>query len=168
MGINYKTDTNKGYYEIINKEKYYPSGKAPIFKSTWEAQVFRGLDINANVLAWGYEPLEIYYYSPKYLRYTVYYPDILCHIRMEGGAERKYLIEIKPAKFTVMPKKPVPPTSNDAKKWERYRKGLASFQYNMKDYMVNMAKWEAAQVWCSKNNVIWKILNEKNTVSLFK
>lgn len=30
MGINYKTDTNKGYYSIINKAKYYPSGKIPI------------------------------------------------------------------------------------------------------------------------------------------
>ena len=168
MGINYKTDTHKGYYEIINKAKYYPSGKVPIYKSGWELEVFHGLDINPNVLAWGYEPMPIYYYSPKYMRYTDYWPDIICHIRMDGGTERKYMIEIKPASMTVMPKKPNPPSGGDPNAWRKYQKAMATYGSKVMDFMVNTAKWEAAQVWCAKNNVFWKVLNEKNTVTLFK
>jgi len=168
MGINYKTDTNKGYYQILNKEKYYPTGKVPIYKSGWELQVFHALDVNPNVLYWGYEPLEIYYFSPRYLKYTVYYPDILCHIRMDSGVEQKLLLEIKPNKFVVMPKVPTKPKENTPQKWDKYRKATINYNNNLKDYMVNMAKWEAAQQWCLKNNVMWRILSEKNTNTLFK
>lgn len=168
MGINYKTDTTKGYYQILNKDKYYPSGKVPIYKSSWEMQVFYALDINPNVLYWGYEPLEIYYYNPRYLKYSVYYPDILCHIRMDSGVEQKILIEIKPTKYTVMPKKPNPPKENTPAKWERFRRSQINYENNLKDYMVNLAKWEAAQRWCQKNGVMWRILNENNTNNMFK
>ena len=87
---------------------------------------------------------------------------------MDSGVEQKILIEIKPTKYTVMPKKPNQPKDNIPAKWERYRKAVINYENNLKDYMVNLAKWEAAQRWCQKNGVMWRIANENNTNNMFK
>lgn len=166
MSINYKTDTQKGHYRVLHPEKYLGS-KPTIYKSKWELQVFHALDINPFVLKWGYECIEIYYHHPFYMNMTVYYPDIFCHIQMDGGAIRQYLVEIKPFKYTQMPTKPVAPKNNSPQTWEKYRKKLATYNSNVHDYMVNKAKWQAAQAWCAKNNVIWQTLTEKNSNNLF-
>ena len=52
-------------------------------------------------------------------------------------------------------------TNNSFKQWE-------ASENNLKDYMVNLAKWEAAQRWCQKNGVMWRIANENNTNNMFK
>lgn len=169
MGINYKTETHqaKKPFPLVNPGKY-KSSRPPMFKSGWEAEVFRAMDINPFVLEWGYEPFPIYYHHPFYMNYTIYWPDIYAHIQMNSGVQQKLLIEIKPAKFCVMPKAPKPPKGNDPKKWDRYRKSMVRFTSAQKDYMVNKAKWEAASLWCLKNNFVWRILNEENSTSLFK
>lgn len=168
--MNYKKDTKKAKEPFKCKfpEKYHKSAKAPMWKSLWEAKVFQALDVNPYVIEWGYEPFPIYYHNPIYMNYTVYWPDIYAHIKMDNGAEHRILSEIKPAKYCVMPKKPNAPTGQDPKKWERYRKALIRHKSDSRDYMVNMAKWNAAQTWCQKHGFRWVILNEKNTNTLFK
>ena len=166
MGINYKKDTTKGHYKVLHPEKYL--GNEPtIYKSKWELQVFHALDVNPFVLKWGYECVKIFYHHPLYMNMTIYKPDIFCHIKMDGGAVRQYLIEIKPQKYVDIPKKPNPPKNNTAQSAEKYRKRLLSYQSNMRDYAVNKAKWAAAERWCLQNNVTWRILSEKNTTNLF-
>jgi hypothetical protein len=171
MGINYKTDTKKATkpFPLKFPEKYHPSARPPMFKSGWEATVFHAMDVNPFILEWGYEPFPIYYTHPIYMNYTVYYPDIYCHIQMDSGVQHKMLIEIKPAKYCVMPKKPKDLVVNaTSQQRERHKKSMIRYQNDTKDYMVNMAKWNAAENWCRRNNFIWKILNEDNTNSLFK
>lgn len=166
MGFNYKKDTKKGKYQVQNVEKYV-GNKATIYKSSWEQTVFHALDINKNVIKWGYECIEIYYHHPLYMKWTVYYPDVYCQIINEHNKEEKILIEIKPARFCKYPTQPKRPAGRDAKSLTKYQKSLKGYEINKREYIVNMAKWEAAQNWCIKHGVKWRILNEENTKGLF-
>ena len=58
MGINYKTDTHqaKKPVPLLNPGKY-KSSRPPMYKSEWEAKVFRAMDINPYVI----ERIEIYF-----------------------------------------------------------------------------------------------------------
>ena len=166
MGFSYQKDTKKGKYVVQNPEKYI-GNKATIYKSAWEYKVFHALDINQYVKKWGYECIEIYYYNPVYMKWTVYYPDIYCQVLTESNNVQKLLVEIKPARFCKMPVAPKRPTKNDAKSLTKYQKALTRYQINQREFIVNAAKWEAAQNWCLKHGVQWRILNEENTKGLF-
>jgi len=159
--MNYKKDTKKGYYRLIHPEKYL-GNKLPIYKSMWEKKTFYAMDINPFILKWGYECIDIYYIHPIYNKYTIYYPDIFCHVKNERGEMEQILIEIKPAKMCVPPKQVNPPKGKTNKSWERYQRSLKRFQIASRDYVVNMAKWEAAQRWCMRHKVTWRISNEEN------
>jgi len=174
--MNYKKDTNKGYYKITVPEKYV-GDKLPMYKSSWELHTFVVFERNPNILKWGYESLPIYYFHPFYQKMTVYWPDLWCHIRGANGNEYKMLIEIKPNKFRCIPQKPKEPvrptkqTPQNIAKYNKqfmtYQKSLKRYEGNMKDFAVNTSKWQAAQEWCRRNNVIWKILDEENAKNFF-
>jgi hypothetical protein len=166
MGFNYKKDTKKGNYVVQNPEKYL-GNKPTIYKSAWERTVFHALDVNQHVQKWGYECIEIYYYHPRYMKWTVYYPDIYCQVLTESNQVQKLLVEIKPARFCTYPVQPKRPASRDAKALTKYQKALKRYEINKQEFVVNSAKWTAAQNWCSKHGVLWRILNEKNTKGLF-
>lgn len=174
--MNYKKDCNKGNYKLTAPEKYL-SARPPAYKSSWELHTFVVFERNPNILKWGYESVPIYYYHPFYQKMTVYYPDLWCHLKGANGNEYKMLIEIKPKKFRsppTKPKEPVRPTKQtpDAiakytKAFVKYQKSLKGYEYKMKDFAVNAQKWQAAQAYCVKNNIIWKILDEENAQNFF-
>lgn len=165
--MNYKTDTHKGLFQLINREKYMGQ-KLPVYKSGWERKVFTMMDKNPYIMKWGYECIEIYYHNPIKQRFTIYYPDIYCNLIDINGDNQSYLIEIKPAKMTIAPKRPEVPKTQTAQSGIRYKKALERYSREVGDYAVNMAKWEAAQKWCLKNNVKWIIFNDMNSSGLFK
>ena len=101
------------------------------------------------------------------MKWTVYYPDIYCQVLNENNQEQKILVEIKPARFCKYPQAPKRPSGNDSKSLMKYQKALKRYEINKREYVVNMAKWEAAQNWCLKHGVQWRILNEQNTSGLF-
>lgn len=160
--MNYKKDTKKGYYRPINPDKYMGT-KPPIFKSNWEKKAFYALDVNPNVSKWGYECIEIYYNHPIFNKFTVYYPDIFCHIKNVRGKEETLLVEIKPAKMCVPPKKVQPPKNKNAKSWDRYRRSIGRYQAANREFVINRAKWDAAELWCMKHKVRWVLSNEVNS-----
>lgn len=174
--MNYKKDTKKGFYKVVNLDKYMGT-KPPMYKSSWELHTFVVFDRNPNILKWGYEAIPIYYHHPFYQKMTVYLPDLWCHLRGSNGNDYKMMIEIKPNKFRCIPERPKEPTrptkqtSNNISKYNKqfinYQKSLKRYEGNMKDFAVNAAKWQAAQAWCAKNNVIWKILDEDNAKNFF-
>ena len=86
-----------------------------------------------------------------------------------GNDINKYLIEIKPTKYMILPKEPkLSKSTTDANKLEKFRKKKINFDMTTMDVMVNAAKWNAAEVWCKNRGVNWLILNEKNVGNLFK
>lgn len=169
MSTNYYNDCHKGEYTLLNPDKYMENIAPPVFKSSWEQKIFYICDVNPFITKWGYEPFDIAYMSPVYMKMSLYKPDVYLECKYPDGKTAKYLIEIKPTSYSILPKapKPLPKGCTDPKKIESYNKRKMSFDRKNMDVMVNYAKWEAAAQWCKTNGVNWFIANEKNMQGLF-
>lgn len=171
MAHNYYKDCHKGTYTMLHPEKYMPNAPLPQYKSEWEQKFFVLCDVHPLITMWGYEPppISIAYMSPKYQKISIYKPDIYVEITDKDTQQvTKYLIEIKPTTYSVIPKMPKPPSNQaDEAAWARYMKRKVSFEGKLMDVMVNHAKWAAAEEWCRLRGVNWFIANEKNMGRLF-
>lgn len=167
---NYYTDCKKGEYKLRNPQKYMPDIDPPVFKSSWEEKFFILCDVNPFVTLWGYEPFGISYYSPLYMRQSIYKPDIYLECKYQDGFVDRYLIEIKPDSYATIAKPPTPPKGGltDPKKMARFQKKMAAFDRKNMDVLVNQAKWEAAMLWCKAQGVNWLVATEANMGDLFK
>jgi|TARA_R110000744_G_scaffold45248_1_gene100517 hypothetical protein len=99
-------------------------------------------DKNDDVLAWGSEEIVIPYRSPLDNRVHRYYPDFVLKIR-----DTTYLIEVKPFRFTQEPKIP--------------KRRTKRFITEVKQWGVNLAKWESAKEFCIDRGWEFKIITEK-------
>jgi hypothetical protein len=132
----------------INEDKYI--GKDyPVSRSTWEYKVMSWCDSNQSIIKWSSETIQIQYYDPIKKKNRRYYPDLILFIKDINGDIKKYIVEIKPEKETIMPTK----IGN---------KKETTYMYEFCTYQTNMAKWKAAQIYCKKYGYIFKILTEKD------
>ena len=138
------------------------------YKSDWERKVFIFCDHNPFVTKWGYEPFAISYFSPVQMKQSIYKPDVYVECQDADGTEEKWLIEVKPVAYSVMPQAPKPVVEGaTAKQIANYQKRNLAYQRKSMDVATNYAKWEAAEKWCQQHGVNWLILNESNTMGLF-
>lgn len=112
----------------------------PFSRSSWELRIMTFLDSHPNVIQWGSECVKIPYVNPLTGKSTLYVPDFLIKYRDKNGLERTEMVEVKPKKETMM----------EAAKSRRDKAFV----------IVNTAKWLAAQQWCAKHGVIFRVLNE--------
>lgn len=106
-------------------------------------------DTNPNIITWASEEVCIPYISPVDNKVHKYFPDFLVELKNRKGEIETLLIEVKPSKQTVEPKKP------------KNGKMTRSYLTEVKSYAVNSAKWEAAKKACEKMGWEFKILTEK-------
>lgn len=146
----------KPRYKLRNPHKYLGDADNVIYRSTWEYTAFKFCDNNANVIAWGSEEIIIDYMKPVFnarggltTKPAKYYPDLYVEYVNKNGEYIKELIEIKPKKQT---------------RASRARNFKTNFFENMV-YIVNMAKWDAAQKWCTERGIKFSCVTED---SLFK
>jgi hypothetical protein len=140
---NYK----QGRFNPLNPNKY--KGTLPIYyRSKLELNAMRMLDNNSNVLAWGSESVVIPYLSPLDNRIHRYFVDMVATLRESTGNIKKLLIEVKPFKQTQKP------TSSNAKSQK-------TVLYENTQYIMNMAKFDAAKQWCVKKDFTFIILTER-------
>jgi len=162
--MNYKTDTSHGKYFFQNKEKVINGTDMAIYKSNWEKKVFWVLDNNEYVVKWGYEIVQIPYYDIFAEKWRIYLPDLLIHRKNQDGSITVMLFEIKPSTFMEKPKLPTTPKKGGTK---AYMKKMARYENVLREYNINMLKFQAAEQWCADKGIIWGVINEKNTGSLF-
>jgi len=141
----------KSKYKPENPDKYVGNANSIICRSTWERKMCKYLDKNANVIKWASEEVSIPYISPIDKKHHKYYPDFLAEIKQKSGSIQTFLIEIKPEKQTKLPT-----TKN---------KRTKTHNINMKTFVINNAKWKAAEKFCSDNDWKFTVLTEKH---LFK
>jgi hypothetical protein len=141
----------KSKYKPENPDKYVGNANSIICRSTWERKMCKYLDKNANVIKWASEEVSIPYISPIDKKHHKYYPDFLAEIKQKSGSVQTFLIEIKPEKQTK------PPTTKN--------KRTKTHNINMKTFVINDAKWKAAEKFCSDNDWKFTVLTEKH---LFK
>jgi len=105
-------------------------------------------DSNHGVIEWGSETVIIPYISPVDKKIHRYFVDFYMKVRSSDNVIQKYLIEIKPERFTKPPEIP--------------KKKTKKFIDEVFQYGVNQAKWKAAFEYCSDRKMKFMILTEKD------
>ena len=137
------------------KGKYYPSFPRKykgdptniVYRSLWERKFMVYCDKNQNILEWASEEIAIPYRSPIDNRVHIYFPDFYMKVKETNGKIKNYVIEVKPAKQTIPPKKP-----------KRQTKGYIREAY---EYAKNQAKWKMAKEFCADRQWEFKVVTEK-------
>ena len=135
-------ETYKGRYKVKNLSKYRGDAHNVIYRSSWELKLMNWCDTTPSVLEWGSEVVVIPYISPVDKRMHRYFVDFYMKIKDKNGNIEKYLIEVKPKKFTQEPVKP--------------KRVTKQFLEEVFTYGVNQAKWKAAQEFCEDRR--WKFI----------
>lgn len=131
----------QGTYRVENPEKY-AGKKAPRYRSGWEQAFMRFCDNNDNIVMWASESLTIPYRHPLTGKQTIYVPDFLIQYRNKRNQVVTELIEIKPKKQSVL----------ESKASARDKAIVA----------VNYAKWDAAQKWCRRQGIVFRVVTEED------
>ena len=137
----------KGKYRPSHPKKYKGDPTGIVFRSLWERKLMVYCDNNQNVLEWASEEIALPYKSPVDNKFHRYFPDFYMKVKENNGAIKKYIIEVKPAKQTIPPKKP-----------KRQTKG---YLYEAYEYAKNQAKWQAATSFCKDRQWEFKVITEK-------
>lgn len=131
----------QGIYTVMNQHKYAGKG-APKFRSGWELAFMRFCDSNDHIITWSSESIQIPYRHPLTGKNTRYIPDFLIQYRNKNNQVVTELIEIKPKKQSII----------ESKANNRDRAVVA----------VNYAKWDAAQKWCKRNGLVFRVVTEED------
>ena len=129
----------QGIYTVQNPQKYAGKG-APRYRSGWEQAFMRFCDTNEHIVMWNSEGLRIPYRHPLTGKATNYVPDFLIQYRNKNNQVVTELIEIKPKKQSVI----------ESKASANERAVVA----------VNYAKWDAAQKWCRRQGITFRVITE--------
>jgi len=105
-------------------------------------------DSDPSVIQWGSETTVIPYVSPIDNKIHRYFVDFCIKVKDKNGNIQKYLIEIKPERFTRPPEIP-------EKKTKRFIDEVVQ-------YGINDAKWKAAFNYCEDRKMKFLILTEKD------
>lgn len=145
----------KGYFKPLNPGKYKGDPTQIVYRSSWELQYMRELDMLANVIEWSSEETVIRYPDPFHLyKYRRYFVDFKVKLRMPDGKIITRLIEIKPHAQTIPPK------------ITKTKRGSISKPYYT--YVINQSKWKAAKEYCDKRGWEFSVITEKHVPSWVK
>lgn len=140
--------TYKGKFRPTNAGKYKGDLREIVYRSSWELKFMHWCDINTSVLEWGSETTVIPYKSPVDSKIHRYFVDFYIKVRNRKGQIKKYLVEIKPEKFTRPPDIP--------------KKQTKRFIDEVFTYGVNQAKWKQANQFCEDRGWKFLVLTEKD------
>lgn len=141
-------ETYKGRYKVTHPKKYKGDLSEIVYRSSWELKFMRWCDYNKNVLEWGSETTIIPYRSPVDSKVHRYFVDFYIKIKNKDGKISKYLVEIKPEKFT---KPPIIP-----------KRKTKRFIQEVFNYGTNQAKWKQANKFCLDRGWEFLVLTEKD------
>lgn len=137
----------KSRYKPSYPEKYVGNPNNIFCRSSWERKFCHWADLNPDIIQWASEEVAIPYLSPLDNRVHRYYPDFLIKVKEQSGQTQTYLIEVKPEKQTRPPK--------------QGKRVTKSFIYESKTWLVNQAKWKAADEFCKDHAIQFKIITER-------
>lgn len=132
-------------FRIIGDEFYVE------YKSRLEYRAFKYADLNPKIEQWSIEPFPIKYIKPTDGKYHRYYIDMV--IKFKNGSI--FLVEVKPHSQTKPPRKP-----KGFKDGKATQKGLNRYKSDTVTYMINRAKWDAAEKLCEQKNFKFITLTE--------
>ena len=140
-----------GLFKPINPDKYIGDFHNIICRSSWEQRFCTYCDRNENILKWSSEPLSIDYWNPLDKKQHKYYVDFYIKTLKEDGSTQEWIIEVKPENQT---KKPL----YEGKKMTI--KKLEKYNYDMKIWITNQAKFKAAREWAEQRGFRFGVVDE--------
>ena len=123
----------KGRYNVLNPIKYTGDINDVVYRSSWELKFMKWCDTNPSVLEWGSETIIIPYISPVDSKMHRYFVDFYIKIKTKSNTTVKYLVEIKPERFTKPPEVPKKQTKKFIDEAENNKSSLS----NHKDHQNN-------------------------------
>ena len=129
----------QGLFTPRNPAKYV-GNRTPRYRSGWEFAFMQFCDNNEHVLQWASEAINIPYRNPLTGKQTIYVPDFLITYRTRDNTVKAELIEIKPRGQSLITER----------QSSRDRAVVA----------VNYAKWDAAQKWCRRQGLVFRVITE--------
>ena len=143
----YVKEIYKGRFIPKNIIKYLGNPSNIIYRSSYELKFMNWCDQNESVIGWVSEEIAIPYRNPLDRKVHKYMVDFYAEIKQPDNKVKKYLIEVKPERFTKPPEK--------RRKTKRYLQDVAQ-------YGVNEAKWKSAKQFCKKQGIEFLIITEKD------
>lgn len=131
-----------GTFKPENKEKYDGDWNKVTYRSLWELNVMKWLDLNPDVERWSSEEVIIPYICKTDGKPHRYFMDF--KIKFSSG--KTILVEVKPSSQVDKPKK--------RRKTDKYIKEVMV-------YAKNISKWQAAQEYAKKRGWGFQIWTEK-------
>ena len=136
----------QGRFKPRHPEKYRGDVEHIRYMSSWELHTHQFLDNNPNILEWNSEEIPIPYLKPTDGRVHYYYPDYWIRYQNKRGEMIQEIWEVKPKKEVSRPK-------TVGKTREQQLKEAVTYE-------INKAKWKAAEAFCKKHGLRFKILTE--------
>ena len=143
----YSKDVYSGRFIPTNKRKYKGDSREIIYRSSYELKFMKWCDSNPSIIEWSSEEIYIPYRSPIDGKVHRYYPDFYIKVQEKDQTIKKYLIEVKPHRFTQEPKIP--------------KRKTKRFINEVKQWGTNLAKWQSATEYCIDKGWDFKIITEK-------
>jgi len=129
-----------GIFTPRNPDKYIGT-KTIKYRSSWEHMFFMFLDNNPAVVKWASESITIPYRNPLTGKQTIYIPDVFMVYQNKKGEQIAEIVEIKPSKQTSLME--------------------AKSMRDKAHAAINMAKWAAANAYCKRLGIRFRIVTEK-------
>jgi hypothetical protein len=127
----------QGYYALLNPAKYIGDPNKIIFRSSWEKKFAIYCDTNERIIAWSSEPFQIPYLNPVEREMKPYNVDFYMKVRSSNEkGYSEYIVEVKPSKQLKAPKAPSGRVTE---------KRMNDYTTQLKTYLVNLAKFQAAK-----------------------
>ena len=139
-----------GRFKPKNYKKYKGDPTNVFYRSLWERRFMVYCDNNPNILEWGSEEIIIPYKSPLDKKVHRYFPDFFIKYKNSSGKIIREIIEVKPKKHLSAPKEP-------KRKTKRYLGEVNT-------YIINQAKFKAAEEFCKDRKLGFRILTEEHLV----
>lgn len=146
--MTYTKDTYKGIFHPQNPQKYAGDLTHIVYRSSYELRFMKWCDLNTGVLQWGSEEVVVPYVSPADNKTHRYFVDFFVKVRTKDGAIKKYLVEVKPYRFTQEPITPKRKTRN--------------FINEVVQWAVNNAKWDSARKVADSMGWEFMLITEKD------
>lgn len=134
-----------GKFTPLNPKKYIGDYNNITYRSGWEQKLMAKFDVSSEVIAWASEEVVIKYLSPIDNRMHRYFIDFI----VVNKDKQVTLIEVKPYAQTLIPE-------------SKQGKSKARMVSEVSTYLVNQAKWAAAEAYCKQKGWTFKVVTEKD------
>lgn len=133
---------SKWHQDVFNPKnpKKYVGTFPIVYRSAWELTFMNVCDQHPAIIQWASESIQIPYQHPVKGTWHRYIPDFLILYQDKDGKRHGELIEIKPASQAVL---------------ERARS-----KRDKEAYLINSAKWKAAEAFCASKNLKFRVMTE--------